>query len=298
MAGDVATGQVLDARGALACALAVGVLQGECIGAAHYRAGRAPSAAAGGGGQLVRRVPRSWPGPCMRLVLGPSRRRHGDVDPGKRADVDQVDVVAVAGDVGAGQLLDARASPAVALLAGHLFGRAPGSAADGGRQLVRRVLRSWPGPCMRLVLAPSRRRHGDVDPGERADVDQVDVAAVAGDVDAGQALDPRAALAGAIAGGVLQAGHQGECIGAAHYRTGRAPGAAAGGGRQLVPGALRPWPGPCMHLVLVPSRRGHGDVDPGERADVDQVDVAPWPATLPLARCSMRARRRALSGRA
>ncbi len=46
------------------------------------------------------------------------------------------------------------------------------------------------------------------------------VAAVAGDVDAGQVLDARAALAGAIAVGVLQDGHQGECIGAAHYRGG------------------------------------------------------------------------------
>ena len=107
MAGDVDAGQVLDARAALAGAIAVGVLQdgqqGECIGAAHYRAGRAPGAAAGGGRQLVRRVLRSWPGPCMRLVLAPSRRRHGDVDPGKRADVDQVDVAAVAGDVDAGR---------------------------------------------------------------------------------------------------------------------------------------------------------------------------------------------------
>ena len=57
---------------------------------------------------------------------------------------------------------------------------------------------------MRLVLAPSRRRHGDVDPGECADVNQVDDAAVAGD--AGQVLDARAALAGAIAVGVLQDG--------------------------------------------------------------------------------------------
>ena len=41
---------------------------------------------------------------------------------------------------------------------------------------------------------------------------------MAGDVDAGQVLDARAALAGAIAVGVLQDGPQGECIGAAHYR--------------------------------------------------------------------------------
>ena len=60
-----------------------------------------------------------------------------------------------------------------------------------------------------------------MDPGKHADVDQIDVAAVAGDVDAGQVLDARAALAGAIAVGVLQDGHQGECIGAAHYPAGR-----------------------------------------------------------------------------
>ena len=93
----------------------------------------------------------------MRLVLAPSRRRHGDVDLGECADVDQVDVVAMAGDAGAGQLLDARTSPVGALLAGHLAGRAPGAAAGGGRQLVRCVLRSWPGPCMRPALAPTRR---------------------------------------------------------------------------------------------------------------------------------------------
>ena len=86
---------------------------------------------------------------------------------------------------------------------------------------MRRALRSWPRLRMCPALGPSRRRHGDVDPGEHADVDQMDVAAVAGDVDAGQVLDARAALAGAIAVGVLQDGHQGECIGAAHYRAGR-----------------------------------------------------------------------------
>ena len=90
---------------------------------------------------------------------------------------------------------------------------------------------------------------------------------------AGPLLDACAALAGAIAVGVLQDGQQGECIGAAHYRAGRAPGAAAGGGRHLVRRVLRSWPGPCMRLVLAPSRRRHGDVDPGECADVDQVDI-------------------------
>ena len=64
---------------------------------------------------------------------------------------------------------------------------------------------------------------------------------MAGDVDAGQVLDARAAVAGALTVGVLQAGQQGECIDAAHYRAVRAPSAAAGGGRQLVRRA--PWPG-------------------------------------------------------
>ena len=104
---------------------------------------------------------RPWAGPHThtRLALAPSRRRHGDVDPGSGTDVDQVDVVAVAGDVGAGQLLDAHASPAGALLADHLAGRAPGATADGGRQLVCRALRSGPGRCMRLgaIAALARR---------------------------------------------------------------------------------------------------------------------------------------------
>ena len=110
-AGDVGAGQALDARAALAGALAGCVLpdshQGECIGVA-YRAGRVPGTAAGGGRQLVRRALGSWPGWRMRLALAPSRRRHGDVDPGEHADVDQIDVVAAGGDVDAGLVLDAR----------------------------------------------------------------------------------------------------------------------------------------------------------------------------------------------
>ena len=202
-----------------------------------------------------------------------------------------------------------------------------------------------------------------MDTGSGTNVDQVDIVAVAGHVDAGQVLDARAALAGAIAVGVLQDGPQGECIGAAHYRTGRAPGAAAGGaaswcavrpgpgqdragaapcpgagtamggswghadvdqvnvvaaadgvgasqlldartalagaltsgvlqaGRQLVRRVLRSWPGPCMRPALAPSRRRHGNVDPEKRYRRRSAVLRPWPATLMLARCSMRARR-------
>lgn len=72
------------------------------------------------------------------------------------------------------------------------------------------------------TMTPSRRRYSDVNPGEPANVGHVDVAAVAGDVAAGQVLDARKALAG-----VLQDGHQRECIGIAHYRAKRAPDAAA-----------------------------------------------------------------------
>ena len=60
------------------------------------------------------------------------------------------------------------------------------------------------------------RHRGDVDPGEYADVDQVDVATAGGGVAPGQALDARPALAG-----VVPDCHQGECIGAAHYPAGR-----------------------------------------------------------------------------
>ena len=72
------------------------------------------------------------------------------------------------------------------------------------------------------ALTPSRRRYSDVNPGEPANVDHVNIAAVAYDVGAGQVLDARKALAG-----VLQDGHQGECIDIAHYRAKRAPDAAA-----------------------------------------------------------------------
>lgn len=63
-------------------------------------------------------------------------------------------------------------------------------------------------------MCPLWRRYGGVNPGEHANVDQVDFAAVAGDAGVGQVLDARKALAG-----VLQHGHQGECIGAAHNLT-------------------------------------------------------------------------------
>ena len=142
-------------------------------------------------------------------------------------------------------------------------------------------------PCPGAIAAPD----GDVDPGERADVDQIDIVAVGGDVDAGQVFDARAALAGAIAVGVLQNGHQGECISVAHYRAGRAPGTAAGGGHQLVRQALRSWLGPCMRLALTQPRYPLGDVDPGKGCRRRSAVLRPWPATLPLARCSMRARR-------
>ena len=46
-----------------------------------------------------------------------------------------------------------------------------------------------------------------------------------------------------------------------------------------------------MRLVLAPSRRRHGDVDLGKRYRRRSVVLRPWPATLMLARCSMRARR-------
>ena len=83
-------------------------------------------------------------------------------------------------------------------------------------------------------------------------------------------LDARAALVGAIVG-VLQDGHQGECIGAAHYLAGRAPGAAAGGGRQLVCRALRSWPR-CGSWKAVPTSIGSvaavaGDVAVGQVLD-------------------------------
>ena len=92
-------------------------------------------------------------------------------------------------------------------------------------------------PCPGAIAAPD----GDVDPGERADVDQIDIVAVGGDVDAGQVFDARAALAGAIAVGVLQDGQQGECIGAAHYR--------AGPGRQVLLQVAPPAGAPCAPVL-------------------------------------------------
>ena len=84
-------------------------------------------------------------------------------------------------------------------------------------------------------MAQARYLRGDVDPGEHADVDQVDVVAAADGIGASQLLDARTALAGALTSGVLQAGHQRSAL------PGRArlPGAAAGGGRQLVRRVLR-----------------------------------------------------------
>ena len=61
---------------------------------------------------------------------------------------------------------------------------------------MRRALRSWPRAVCVPALAPSRYPDGDVDPGKRADVVQVDVA-VAGDV-MGRLIDAGAALAGTI----------------------------------------------------------------------------------------------------
>ncbi len=254
----------------------------------------------------------------MRPALAPSWRRHGDVDPGKRyrrrsaALRPSPATLMLAKCSMHARRWPARLPSACCRMARRASASAPRTTGPGPaarcccrwrRQLVRRALRSWPGPCMRPTLAPSRRRHGDVDPGERADVDQVDVVAVAGDVDAGQVLDARAALASAIAVGVLQDGQQGECIGAAHYRAGRALGAAAGGGRQLVRRVLRSWPwrhrGAGMAMWIL------GSVRTSTRSM-----MRPWPATL--ARCSTCAvlagvlqrprervhRRRALLGRA
>ena len=76
--------------------------------------------------------------------------------------------------------------------------------------------------------------------------------AAADGVGASQVLDARTALAGALTSGVLQAGHQRSAL------PGRArlPGAAAGGGRQLVRRVLRSWPGPCMSPAM--GRRSAG----------------------------------------
>ena len=230
--------------------------QGECIRAAHYQAGRAPGAAAGDGRQQVRRALRSWPGWRMRLALAPSRRcrswgacgrRPGRCcDRGwRRCSRPSARCAPGAGRRGAG-LPPGRVHRRSALPG---WARLPGAAAGGGRQQVRRVLRSWPGWRMRPALAPSRRRHGDVDIGERADVNQIDVAAVAGDVGAA-----RCSML-ARRWPTCCSGHQGECIRAAHYQAGRAPGAAAGDGRQQVRRALRSWPGWRMRLALAPSRR-------------------------------------------
>ena len=151
------------------------------------------------------------------------------MDPGERADVDQVDVVA-AGGAGRraagwppGRVHRRRALPGRVQL--------PGAAAGGGRRLV-----AGPGKG-RACAMPWRRRgagmaKSEEDPGECANIDQVDVVAVGGDVGAGQVLDARAALTG-----VLQGGHQASAsaprtTGAARTRrrcrwqpTGGAPGA-------------------------------------------------------------------------
>ena len=108
-----------------------------------------------------------------------------------------------------GHALDARPALAGVLQGGHQGERAGVVHFRGG--CAPGTAAGWPPPAGALrspVLAPSQCWHGDVDPGEHANVDQVDGAAAGGDVAAGQVLDARAALAGAIAVGVLQDGQQ------------------------------------------------------------------------------------------
>ena len=187
----------------------------------------------------------------------------GDVNPGEHANVDQVDVAAVVGDAGAAKC--SMRAGACRRAAGWPPGQVHRYRGLPCHAIARCRCRRRPPtaePCA-PVLDGASACHGDEDLGKHADIDHVEVAAVAADADPPpvqarpRCCGGRQAYAGLIAtracsapaGQLLDVGqlqratraassapsahdhHQGECIGIAHYWARRAPDAAAVAGR-------------------------------------------------------------------